>query len=115
MATNLQSLQSLPVQNNLSVKLQTKNTGIYLYGYDESMYSTQSGISGLSNFIGSMSIILAFLGLFIPSGKLIIVEALAVIQISYFSVLQFQKIPPTYTGFKNLVISNGFNDPSFFS
>lgn len=62
-----------------------------------------------------MAVVLAFVGLFIPSGKLIIVEALAVIQISYFSILQFSKIPPTYVGLKNLIISNGFNDQELFS
>ncbi len=67
-------------------------------------------IGSVSSAVGILAILLAFLGLCIPSGKLIIVEALAVIQISYFSVLQFQKIPPTYAGLKNLIISNGYND-----
>jgi hypothetical protein len=52
------------------------------------------------------------LGLFGPGGKLIVVEALAVIQITYFSILQFQKIPPTFIGFKALIFSNGYNIPN---
>ncbi len=88
---------------------------MYLFGYDESMYSTQTAIGSVSSVVGVLAILLAFLGLCIPSGKLILVEALAVIQISYFSVLQFQKIPPTYAGLKNLIISNGYNYQCFIS
>jgi hypothetical protein len=114
-ATNLHSLQSLSVQNNLALKIEGKGTGMYLFGYDESMYSTQTAIGSVSSVVGVLAILLAFLGLCIPSGKLILVEALAVIQISYFSVLQFQKIPPTYAGLKNLIISNGYNYQCFIS
>jgi hypothetical protein len=105
----------LSVQNNLALKIEGKDTVMHLFGYDDSMYSAQSAISGVSSAIGFLAIVLAILGLCIPSGKLIIVEALAVIQISYFSVLQFQKIPPTYVGLKNLIISNGYNDQSLLS
>jgi hypothetical protein len=38
-----------------------------------------------------------------------------VIQISFFSILQFEKIPPTFVGLKNLIFSNGYNDPNMFS
>ncbi len=47
-----------------------------------------------------------------PVGKLIIVEALAVVQIGYFSILQFQKVPLTFLPLKNLKMSNGYNDLS---
>jgi hypothetical protein len=109
-ATNLHSLQSHSVQNNLALKIEGKGTGMHLFGYDDSMYSTQSAIGSVSSAVGFLALVLAFLGLCIPSGKLIIVEALAVIQISYFSVLQFQKVPQTYVGLRNLIISNGYND-----
>jgi NADH:ubiquinone oxidoreductase subunit 6 (subunit J) len=33
-----------------------------------------------------------------------------VIQLSYFSILQFSKIPPTFIGFRNLILANGYND-----
>jgi hypothetical protein len=54
---------------------------------------------------------MAFLlvGFVVPSGKLIVVESLAVIQLAFFSVLQFKNIPPTYIGFKKLTLSNGYN------
>jgi hypothetical protein len=29
--------------------------------------------------------------------------------------MQFQKIPPTFLGFKNLIYSNGYNDQNLFS
>lgn len=50
------------------------------------------------------------LGCCVPSGKIIILEALAVVQISFFSVLQFGKIPPTFVGLKSLGWSSGYND-----
>jgi hypothetical protein len=58
---------------------------------------------------------MAFVGMFLPFGKLIILEALAVVQISFFTILQFEKIPPTFVGLKNLLFSNGFNDPNMFT
>jgi hypothetical protein len=57
---------------------------------------------------------MAFFGFFMPFGKLIILESLAVIQISYFGIMQFEKIPPTFIGLKNLIYSNGYNDQNFF-
>jgi hypothetical protein len=29
--------------------------------------------------------------------------------------MQFQKIPPTFVGFKNLIYSNGYNDQEMFA
>ena len=37
------------------------------------------------------------------------------IQIGYFSLLQFDRIPPTFAGLKSLNMCNGFNDLSLFS
>ena len=51
-----------------------------------------------------------FIGFCLPAGKLVIVEGLAVLQVSYFSILMFKKIPPSYVGFKNLIFTNGYND-----
>jgi hypothetical protein len=53
-----------------------------------------------------------FIGFCLPAGKLVIVEGLAVLQVSYFSILMFNKIPPSYIGFKNLLFTNGYNDPN---
>jgi hypothetical protein len=65
--------------------------------------------------VGLISLFLAILGFFMPAGKLIVIEALAVVQIAYFSVLQFKKIPPTFIGLKNLIYSSGYNDPNILS
>lgn len=36
------------------------------------------------------------------------------VQLAYFSILQFPTLPPTYLSFRSLIISNGFNSPSLF-
>ncbi len=53
-------------------------------------------------------------GFFVPAGKLIVLEALAVVQITYFSILQFDKVSPTFAGFRGLLLSSGYNDPNMF-
>jgi hypothetical protein len=68
----------------------------------------------MSAFLGYIAMIFAFLGLLCPVGKIIVEEALVVIQLSFFSILQFKKIPPTFIGFRNLIFSNGYNDPILF-
>jgi hypothetical protein len=65
--------------------------------------------------VGILSFILAILGFLIPGGKLIVLEMLAVIQIGYFSLLEFEKVPPTFVGLKSLEMSNGYNDLNGFS
>ncbi len=47
-------------------------------------------------------------GFFIPGGRLIIVEGLAVVQLSFFSILQLQKIPSSFKGLKFLILSSGY-------
>lgn len=90
-------------------------TGVYLYGYDQETYAFQATVSLAAQGIGFMALFMAFASFFMPFGKLIVIEALAVIQISYFGIMQFNKIPPTFLGFKNLIYSNGYNDQDMFS
>lgn len=66
-------------------------------------------LSAISLMIGILCILFILAGFIIPSGKIIIIEALAVIQITYFSILHYEKIPTSYIGFKNLIFSSGFN------
>ena len=68
----------------------------------------------MSLVVGLMALTMMVLGCCVPVGKLIVLECLAVIQLSYFSLMQFQKIPPTFIGLKNLIFSNGYNDASIF-
>jgi hypothetical protein len=78
------------------------------------MYATQATIGNICTGIGLFTLVLAFIGMFAPVGKILIIEAVAVVQISFFSVLQYQKIPPTFVGFKNLILSNGYNNQMIF-
>lgn len=64
--------------------------------------------------VGLMALTMLVLGFCVPVGKLIVLECLAVVQISYFSLMQFKKIPPTFIGLKNLMFSNGYNEVNMF-
>lgn len=70
----------------------------------------QKTVYTLSEVLGYTSFVFLLLGLVSPVGKIIVVEALAVIQLGFFTVLQFDKIPPTFIGFKCLLPSSGIND-----
>ncbi len=86
-----------------------------MYNYDQDTYNFQSLIQIFGIVVGGLALFMLLLGFCIPIGKLIILEGLAVVQISYFSLLQFEKVPPTFVGLKNLIFSNGYNDMNMFS
>ena len=113
--TNIPSIGALPAHNNLHLKLSSDKSGVLLLNYTPELYDFQALIQSVSTAIGFLALAMVLLGLCFPVGKLIILEALAVVQISFFSVLQFDKIPPTLIGFKGLIISNGYNDPNILS
>ena len=96
------------------MKLSSFSNGVDFYSYTDETYQFQKSISTISAFLGYASMIFALLGLMSPVGKLIVVEALVVIQLSFFSILLFRKIPITFIGFRNLIFSNGYNDPNLF-
>lgn len=113
-ATELRSIHWLAHQSANFAKLSSFNNGVDLYSYTEETYQFQKSVSAMSALIGYSAMVFAFVGLLSPVGKLIIVEALAVVQLTFFSIIQFRKIPPTFIGFKNLILSSGYNDPNLF-
>ena len=113
-STGLTSITHLTTQNNLHLKIDSEKSGVYLFSYDQETYNFQSLISTLSLVVGLMAFMMMVLGCCVPVGKLIVLEALAVVQISYFSLMQFKKIPPTFIGLKNLMFSNGYNVAGIF-
>lgn len=50
-----------------------------------------------------------YVALLSPIGKFTLLQTLTVIQVAYFTPLQFQYLPITFQGFKNLALSNGYN------
>lgn len=112
--TNISSISYLPDQNDAYLKLSSNGNGVDLYGYSSDLYDFQSTVQTLCSVLSVLSLLMMFAGLCIPVGKLIILEALAVVQLTYFSILMFEKIPPTFIGFKALMISNGYNDQNIF-
>lgn len=107
-------INQLVTQNNLYWKVDSEKSGVYLFSYDQNIYSFQSLLSSLSSAFGFMSLLMLILGCCVPFGKLIMLEALAVVQISYFSLMQFKRILPTFIGLKNLLFSNGYNLQNLF-
>jgi hypothetical protein len=59
--------------------------------------------------VGIITCILIYLGCFISSGRKSICYILAIVQTSYFTLLQFDQLPLTYLGLKYLKYSNGYN------
>lgn len=94
--------------------MDSEKSGVYLFSYSQDVYSFQSLVSTLSLVVGLMALMMLVLGCCVPVGKLIVLECLAVVQISYFSLMQFKKIPPTFIGLKNLMFSNGYNEANMF-
>jgi hypothetical protein len=111
--TNLSGIKNLSIQNNLTIKITSDQVGVYLYNYSDETYAFLGLIDAFSNIVGYFAFIMMVLGFIMPVGKLVIVEALAVVQIGYFSIFQFQKVPLTFLPLKNLKMSNGYNDLSF--
>lgn len=112
-ATNLSRIENLAIHNNLTIKITSDQAGVYLYNYSDETYAFLGLVEAFSNIVGYFAFIMAVLGFIMPVGKLVIVEALAIVQIGYFSIFQFQKVPLTFLPLKNLKISNGYNDLSF--
>ena len=98
--TNLLALQNLSHQTNLTVRINSEQTGVYLFDYGQDVYEFQNLLSTLGKVVGIVTLVMAVLGLFMCSGKVILLEAFAVVQIAFFSLLQYQKVPPSFIGFK---------------
>jgi hypothetical protein len=113
--TSLTAIQGLSIQNNLMVKISSENSPVYLFDYSQETYDFQNLVSEVCSGVGFMAFAMVLIGFFVPAGKLIMLEGLAVTQIAFFSVLQFQKVPPTFVGLKNLIFSNGYNDGSLLN
>jgi hypothetical protein len=96
--TNLASIGHMTPQNSLFLRLSSQGSGMYFYNYDEQTYSFQSLLASISSAVGFLALLMMVLGCLVPVGKLIMLEALAVVQISFFTLMQFKKIPPTYYG-----------------
>ncbi len=94
------------------LRLSSGSGSVYLYSYGQETYDYLEIIDLLATILGFLSLLMLVLGFCIPMGKLIVLECLAVVQIGFFSVLQFEKILPTFIGFKKLIISSGYNDPN---
>jgi hypothetical protein len=94
--TNITSIMHLP-SINYEVPITLVNSGkVYNYPADISEFKNSNLVKDFSLFIGFLSLLFMLVGFFTPAGKLIVVEALAVVQMGYFSLIQLDVIPPTY-------------------
>lgn len=83
-----------------------------LYNYPPEIYEMkrQGYIKKFSQYVGFGSLTFLLIGFLSPIGKLIIMECLAVIQISFFSLMQLDLMPITYEELKYLIYSSGYFD-----
>jgi hypothetical protein len=56
-----------------------------------------------------IAVSMALLGCILPFGKYIMGFTLSVVQIAYFTMISFEKLPLTFYSMKNLKYSNGYN------
>jgi hypothetical protein len=108
--TALPQINAKPIQPEVFHFIDSRTNGVNLYSYSTDIYDMQKTIYTLSNVLGYTSFVFLLCGLITPVGKLIVIESLAVIQLGFFTVLQFGKIPPTFIGLKNLLASSGVNN-----
>lgn len=108
--TSLTQINTKPPQLSVFHYIDSGTNGVNLYNYSPDIYAMKNMVFTLSGVLGYTSFIFLLLGLVCPVGKLVVLEALAVVQLGFFTVLQFDKIPPTFIGFKNLLSSFGLND-----
>jgi hypothetical protein len=75
--------------------------------YDDSTYKTANIISTVSTAISAAALVFCVLGLI--SGKMIGVEMMAVIQISFFSLVSLSQLNPCFAALSSLKLVNGYN------
>lgn len=80
-----------------------------LYNYSLGTYQFKQAITTIGTMIGILLFIIVFLGMCSPIGKFIIFQALTVVQMTYFGLIQFEHLPITLEGLKYLAFSNGIN------
>lgn len=112
MQTSLSQIAHLPTTANLEIKLNSgHNSPVNLYNYPKDVYEFIGVVEWMGVVVGLIAMGFIIIGCVVPGGKVVLVEALAVVQVAYFSlVLGFDKIPPTYTGLRWLGLGSGFND-----
>lgn len=99
------SIITIP-SKSLTVSMIASNNQKLSY-YEDNVYEKAKIIEMLSTIIGYLSLILMIIGLIV--GKLIVIEALAVIQISFMSLITLTNLSPTFSALLPLKLSFGYN------
>lgn len=81
------------------------------YFYDESTYENSKTIRALSSAVAALALIVFGVGMF--AGKLIGVEMMAVIQVSFLSLLNVSEMNPCFKALSGALFVNGLNLFSF--
>jgi hypothetical protein len=93
-----------PTTTNLVVT-PDDNEGAYFY--DDKVYAMQGAVEKLATAIAFMS--LAFFVVGIISGKMVGIEMMAVVQISFFSLVTLSQLNPCFAALSRLQFANGYN------
>lgn len=94
--------------NDSSLKMiinPVNNQGAYFY--DDSTYSLADMISKVSTGVSGLS--LAVFMASIISGKMVGVEMMAVLQVTFFSLITLSQMNPCYAALSSLWLVNGYN------
>lgn len=76
--------------------------------YDDSVYQTAGVVKIIASLAFGLGMIFFFLG--IAAGKIIGIEMMAVIQISYLSLLSLNSLNPSLNLISELFFVNGYNN-----
>ena len=88
------------------VSLKSKNN-LLLKAYDDNVYALARTFSILSVLVVVLYLILFFLGF--VAGKIYILEAAAVVQSTFLSLIFIKSLPPTMIGLTNIKYIFGYN------
>ena len=80
------------------------------YYYPESVYELASCISSFSTAIAAIALLVFLLGMI--SGKMIGTEMMAVLQVSFFSLITLVEFNPCFRALASLWLVNGYNSVS---
>ncbi len=109
--TNILELVHLP-SFSYTARLHSGSSMNKFYNYPQKVYDMKSKgcLKLFCQYVGFGSLVFLLIGFVSPVGKLLVVECLAVIQVSFFSIMQLDLVPFTYDDLKYLIYSTGYYD-----
>ena len=96
--------RAIPYQTNFQIIPDDNDAAYY---YDEETYKLADSIATFATVVGVLALVMFLLGMI--SGKMIGTEMMAVIQVSFVSLMTLQEVNPCFRALASLWIVNGYN------